>query len=87
MNTTTKRLFGALAEWVLDNGAKRATKYLSEKLTVTATHQGRHHARDTRRTILFTIGVPNYRARQFIEKRKPAGEPFPVKKLQIAFYD
>ena len=83
MKTTTKHLFGDLAEWILDNGAKRATKYLSEKLTITATYQGKYHARDRRRTILFTIGVPNYDARRFIKKCKAAGEPFPVKRVQI----
>ena len=87
MDTTTKHLFGHLAEWVLDNGAKRATKYLSEKLTITATYQGKHRARDSSRTLLFTIGAPNYASRQFIKKCKAAGEPFPVKRLQIAFDD
>jgi hypothetical protein len=31
-----------------------------------------------------TIGIPNY-LREFIRKCKKAGEPFPVKKIQLKF--
>lgn len=75
--------FGQLAEAVLDGGAKRATKYVSEKLTVKATYQGKRRAGARQHALLFTIGKPNYAERQFIKKCKVAGEPFPVKKLQI----
>jgi hypothetical protein len=36
---------------------------------------------------VFTIGKPNYEEREFIKKCKKAGEPFPVKKIQVKFYN
>jgi hypothetical protein len=33
--------------------------------------------------IVVTIGKPNYAERKFIELAKKAGEPFPIKKIQL----
>lgn len=75
-----------LAEIILDGGAVRATKYVSDKLTVKATRQtykGRIDKRARAVTMLVTVGIPNYVEREFIKKCKQAGEPFPVKKIQV----
>jgi len=70
----------AVAGLVLDGGARRATKYLSEKLVVKATI----HCRARRgASLVLTVGRPNYAERQFIKACKAAGESFPVKKPQI----
>jgi len=36
--------------------------------------------------MVLTIGRPNYAEREFIKLCKKAGEPFPVKKMQLKFY-
>ena len=79
-------VFSKLAEHILIGGAYKATKYLSEKETIKATRKRYkkgvyHKAID----IVFTVGKPNYEERDFIKKYKRAGEPFPVKKIQLRF--
>jgi hypothetical protein len=64
-------------------GAKRAVKYLDPKLVVKATFQGKRDARSRAETVLLTVGTPNYVERKFIGDAKKAGEPFPIKKIQL----
>lgn len=81
----TRKAFAQIAE-VLLTGGKKATKYFSEREVLKGTRvtykRGGNRKR-SRTELLFTIGAPNYAERQFIKKCKKAGEPFPVKKLQI----
>ena len=74
---------------LLYNGAKTATKYISEKLVIRASLKmaGKKLPAKNARTIeiILTIGAPNYEAREFIKKCKKAKEPFPVKKIQLQF--
>lgn len=70
---------------LLESSAIKATKYLSEKLTVKGTFRGRVTARARTAEILFTVGAPNYAEREFIKQCRKAGEPFPVKKVQLKF--
>jgi len=69
---------------VLD-GYKQATKYVSDKQTIKATRRGK--LRPLRLSgqveILVTIGRPNYAERRFIKDCKKAGEPFPIKRIQL----
>ena len=68
--------------------ARKATKYLSESVVVKATRRlfnGRIDHRETRIEILLTVGAPNYAERRVIKTLKQAGEPFPVKKIQLRF--
>lgn len=67
------------------SGAKRATLYLSAKERVSAQYVGRRDARDRRHIIVVTIGTPNYADCEFIRRCRRAGEPFPVKKVQLKF--
>lgn len=69
---------------VLD-GAKQATAYRSPTEVVNATFFGKRLARARGATITVTIGKPDYRQREFIRQCKRAGEPFPVRKLQVRF--
>lgn len=81
--TVSRKLFGQLAELILEGGAKQATKYLSPRLTVKATFQGRRRRDDTQSTILFTVGRPNYAERRFIRACQRSGERFPLAKVQL----
>lgn len=76
------RSVGAVAQYILQ-GHKRAVKYLDADLTVKATRFGRYDKRDHQIVVVVTVGRPNYLERRFIKLAKKAGEPFPIKKIQI----
>lgn len=81
--------YGKLAALLVRIGAHTVTKYLSPTHTVRATRKvcaGRIDKRDKNIDIVFTDGRPNYHAREFIKRCKKAGEPFPVKKIQITYF-
>lgn len=65
----------------------RATKYLSTKLVVRAVRT--RYGGKIRKDIEITLSVcpPNYVEREFIEDCRKAGEPFPVKKIQLKVLD
>lgn len=80
-------VFSKLAECIFEGGAYKATKYLSESLTIKATRK-RYQGKILKRgaiNIVFTVGRPNYEEWEFIKKCKKAGEPFPVRKIQPRF--
>ena len=63
----------------------RATKYVSENHVITATRK-RYGGKILKRNnidIVLKIGRPNFAEREFIKLCKKAGEPFPIKKIQI----
>lgn len=64
---------------------KQATKYLSPKLTIKATRQGKTRKGERQMTILVSIGRPNYTEREFIKQAVKAGEPFPVNKVLVKY--
>lgn len=80
------RYFSEVARALLISGARKATKFISKTETIKATHHGRPRRRDRRQEIVFTFGAPNYRERNFIKTAVKAGEPFPIKKVQLQFY-
>jgi hypothetical protein len=82
--TVPPQVYGQLIEQVL-GGAKKATKYLSDKCVAKATFQGQRDNRQKFAMILVTVGSPNHAERRFIKACKTAGEPFPVKKIQLKF--
>lgn len=67
-------------------GIKTAVKYISEKLVVRLTRRTKYSKRNRRNEFVLTVGQPNYLERKFVKDCKKAGEPFPVKKVQIKFY-
>lgn len=86
----SKQVFGQLAECILEGGAYKATKYYGDRLIVKATLRKDKHFKGTHTkwpfvTILFTVGKPNYEEREFIKKCFAAGEPLPVKKIQLKY--
>lgn len=70
-----------------DPALKTATEYLRATLVVKASAQvfkgKRASARDRRESFVVTVGKPNYDERAFLKKCKQAGEPIPVKKVQL----
>ena len=64
---------------------RKATVYISPKLVVSACWRTKYHThkRSTRQEYVLKIGAPNYREVAFIAACKKAGEPFPVKKVQL----
>lgn len=72
---------------LLSDTVHTATVYLSDTLTVRATRRLINgeipRGRISRRDISLTIGRPNYKAREFIRKAIQAGEPFPIRQVQL----
>ena len=67
-------------------GHRQAVKYLSPKSVVKATARFKPRRRERHREVLVSVGVPNYRERGFIKAAKKAGEPFPIKKIQLSVW-
>ncbi len=62
---------------------KRAVIYLASDCIVRATRRSPQRGRTE---IVLTIGRPNYAERKFIKTCQKAGEPFPVRKMQLKWY-
>ncbi len=73
----------AVISALLVTSMRKATKFLGPNLTVKATRQGKFDRRCRQQTFILTIGKPNYAEREFIKKCRKAGEPLPVKKVQL----
>lgn len=82
MNTqdAVKKALGAIG-----TSSRKATVYLSPKLVVSVCwrHKTHTYARSSRQEFVVKIGAPNYKEVRFIAACKAAGEPFPVKKVQL----
>lgn len=65
---------------------KSAYVVQGEKLVVKATKRYKSKKNENHAEMVLTIGRPNYAEREFIRLCKKAGEPFPVKKMQIKLY-
>lgn len=66
--------------------AKQVIVYNSPKSTVKLTRIRRFDKRSRGESFVLTIGSPCYRAREFIKLCKKAGEPFPVRKVQLKMW-
>ena len=78
-------VIGAVGDSIVTR-VRSAVKYISDKEVVKATRRFKPSKRNTREEVLLTIGRPNYAERKFIKLCKKAGEPFPVKKVQLKLY-
>lgn len=63
-----------------------ATMYLAPDLTVRVSRVAKPLKRHRTHTYVVTVGKPNYRARGFIKQAVKAGEPFPIRKIQLRFF-
>jgi len=82
-----KRWFNAVVEALLEADAAQAVKYVSARETIQATRirYGGRVCRHAPIEIRITVGRPNYLARRFIKACRKAGEPFPVKRVQLRY--
>lgn len=88
-NMSHYNYYGQLAQALIATEGHTATKYLTPKHVIRATRKvfgGKINKRDRRVEIMFTDGIPNYHARQFIKLCQRAKEPFPVKKIQLTLF-
>lgn len=75
-----------MREILADNTCYRATKYVSPTLVVRATRSRLRDKIDKKwMQVTLSICKPNYIDRELIKECKKAGEPFPVKKIQLKF--
>lgn len=82
----TRTSIARAVETLLESEAKRATVYLDAKTVVSAARRHRPHKQARTTEILLKLGQPNYAEREFIAACKKAGEPLPVKKVQLKFW-
>ena len=80
------QIVGKVVDTLLTSNARMATKFLDSNKVVRATRQFKRSARDSRTTLIVTLGAPNYRERYFIKQCVKAKEPFPVRKIQLKHY-
>jgi hypothetical protein len=73
-------------ESVLESDARQATVYQHPKLTIKTTRLLKLNKRSRHDTYVLTIGTPNYAERAFVKACLKAGEPFPIRKVQLKFY-
>ena len=71
---------GKVIATLLDPQCKQAIKYILPELRIKATKLIRDNGIAD---IRLNIGPPSYAERKFIKNCEKAGEPFPVKKIQI----
>jgi hypothetical protein len=77
------RIYGKLVRIALEDGPKRATAYLTSRLVAKATVRGNPRRNASSRSVLVTVGAPNVHEQKFIRQCLRAGEPFPVRKIQL----
>lgn len=70
----------------LSADARKATVYVDEKTVVSVCRRFRFSRRNTHDDFVLKIGAPNYEERDFIRRCKRAGEPLPVRKVQLKFW-
>lgn len=68
---------------LLKADAKKATVYLSSRSVVSVCRRFRASRRNSRDDFVLKIGAPNYLERKFLKACKKAGEPVPVRKVQL----
>jgi hypothetical protein len=74
-----------MMEIMVEGWAKSVTKYYTDRLIVRMVRKTFKGCCIENSEILVTIGIPNYKEREFIKKCKKLKEPLPVKKLQIVW--
>lgn len=69
-----------------DRSVRKATVYDSPSLVAKATRLFRPRKNGRGESIIVTIGKPNFAERRFIRLALKAGEPFPVRKVQVKYW-
>jgi hypothetical protein len=77
-----------VVEMLVINGAKSATKFVDRRTVVRAhrvTYRGKINRYEKTLDLRVKIGTPNYHERKFVADCMKANEPFPVKRVRLAF--
>lgn len=86
MKLTRKDVALVMETLLADFTVRKVTKFVSPDFIVRATRQWKGRANQRSTTVIFTVGKPNFRERQFVKACLKAGEPFPIKKIQLKFW-
>ena len=81
-----KKYITLVCDVLLNGDYKSVIKYVTPKFVVKATWHQKPNNKNRSESILVTVGQPNYLERKFIKLCEKAGEPFPVKKVQLKYY-
>ena len=65
---------------------RKASCYIRPDFVITGTRMHKLDRRSKSSSILLTMGSPNFRGRMFVKACQKAGEPFPVKKIQLKYW-
>ena len=68
---------------LLGSDAKKATVFLSHNEVVSVCRRFKYSKRNRRNDYVLKIGAPNYLERIFLANCSAAGEPLPVRKVQL----
>jgi hypothetical protein len=82
----TRSSIARVVEAVLELQCRKAFIVLSPDMVVTAARRYKVRRNERSTTVVLTIGKPNYAVRQFIHACKRAGEPLPIRKIQLEWY-
>lgn len=77
-----KKLGQAVGDVLCMSHVRKATAFISPKLTIKATAQHRGDKRSKSATCLVTVGAPNFVERRFIRVCQKAGMAFPLSQIQ-----
>lgn len=92
MRKIPRSAFAHVIEALLTTESRSAVKYLADDLVVRATrtcyraNKQRPYKNQRSETLAVTFGKPNYRERKFLRTCRKAGEPVPVRKVQLTPY-
>lgn len=62
---------------------RKAAVFISDKLVVSVCRRFKRDKRNRRDDLVVKVGAPNYLEAKFIRLCKRAGEPLPVRKMQL----
>lgn len=74
---------GTVAEHLLYNNVKTATKYLGERYVVRATAMRKLDKRTKKFYFMVTVGIPNYLSQKFIRDCQKAKQSIPLNRAQL----
>lgn len=77
---------GTVVTWCLFHNVKSAVAIVSPNLVAKATNKHKPRRNQRHREFIVSMGTPNFAERRFIKQCNKAGEPFPVKKIQLKHY-
>ena len=79
-------IYNQLMAALADTGARKASKFISATEVVSISRRRyKRTGKFDAHTYILTIGRPNYAQRRLVAAFKRAGEPFPVRKIQLAY--